>query len=223
MDNSNGGQAWVTSDKWGPLKDEMLYCSYGQSTLYKVLKEEVNGVMQGGITKLTNKFTSSAMRPRFNPADGQLYVSGLKGWQSNAGKDGGFDRVRYTGAPVNIPTGLHVTKKGIAITFTGPLETAAANDPGNFSAEAFNIKWSSAYGSGEYSLSVDPNTGKPTKQRDPWTIKSATLSADQKTVFLEIPEIQKANCVHISYNINAADGSQVKGEIGNTIHELAEH
>lgn len=222
MDNSNGGQAWVTSDKWGPLQGEMLYCSYGQSTLYKVLKEEVNGVMQGGITKLTNKFTSSAMRPRFNPADGQLYITGLKGWQTNAGKDGGFDRVRYTGAPVNIPTGLHVTKKGIAITFTGPLETAAANDAGNFSAEAFNIKWSSAYGSGEYSLSVDPNTGKPTKQRDPWTIKSAVLSSDQKTVFLEIPEIQKANCVHISYNLNAANGSQVKGEIGNTIHELAE-
>ena len=70
---------------------------------------------------------------------------------------------------------------------------------------------------------VDQNKCQPTKQRDQWTIKSATLSADQKTVFLEIPEIQKANCVHISYNLNAADGSQVMGEIGNTIHELAEN
>jgi hypothetical protein len=223
LDNSCGGQVWVTSDQWGPLKGELLYCSYGQSALYKVLKEEVNGVMQGGITKLTNKFTSSAMRPRFNPIDGQLYITGLKGWQSNAGKDGGFDRVRYTGAPVILPVGLHVTKKGIAITFTAPLETAAANDPGNFSAEAFNIKWSSAYGSKEYSLSVDPNTAQTnSSKRDTWTIKSATLSGDLKTVFLEIPEIQKANCVRLSYNLNAADGSPVKGEIGNTIHELAE-
>ena len=221
MDNSNGGQVWVTSDKWGPLKDELLYCSYGQSTLYKVLKEEVNGVMQGGITKVTGKFTSSAMRPRFNPADGQLYITGLKGWQTNAGKDGGFDRVRYTGAPLNIPTGLHVTKTGISITFTGALETAAGSDAGNYTAEAFNIKWSSAYGTKEYPLAADPNTEAAGK-RDQWTIKSATVSSDQKTVFLEIPEIQKANCVHISYNLNAADGSQVKGEIGNTIHELAE-
>ena len=37
------------------------------------------------------------MRARFNAADGQLYVCGLKGWQTRATKDGIFQRVRYTG------------------------------------------------------------------------------------------------------------------------------
>src|SRR5207247_226604 len=28
MDNSSGGQAWVTSDQWGPLKNHLLFMSY---------------------------------------------------------------------------------------------------------------------------------------------------------------------------------------------------
>ena len=40
IDNSGGGQAWVTSSKWGPLKDQLLHLSYGQSKMYVVLKEE---------------------------------------------------------------------------------------------------------------------------------------------------------------------------------------
>src|SRR6185436_6661889 len=29
QDNSSGGQAWVTSDTWGPLKGHLLHTSYG--------------------------------------------------------------------------------------------------------------------------------------------------------------------------------------------------
>jgi len=111
VDNSGGGQVWVTSDAWGPFKGELLHLSYGTSSLFKVLKEEVNGQMQGGVVRFPVKFTSSAMRARFNSKDGQLYLSGLRGWQSNAAKEGGFDRVRYTGAPVCMPTGLNATTK----------------------------------------------------------------------------------------------------------------
>ena len=74
----------MTSDKWGPLKDQLLHMSYGQSKLYVVLKEEKNGQMQGGVSRIPVDLSSSAMRARINPGDGQLYVSGLKGWQTNA-------------------------------------------------------------------------------------------------------------------------------------------
>jgi hypothetical protein len=220
VDNSSGAQVWVTSDKWGPFAGELLHMSYGTSSLFKVLKEEVNGQMQGGVVKFPVKFTSSAMRARFNTRDGQLYVAGLSGWQSNAARDGGFDRVRYTGKPVHMPTGLHVTAKGVSISFTTPLDAASVADAENYSVDIWNYKWTATYGSGDYSTLPQPN-GKPKEGRDPLTIKSATLSADGKTVFLEVPDIKPAMQMKIRIKIKAADGTPINTDIHNTIHNLA--
>jgi len=79
VDNSSGGQTWVTSDRWGPFKGDLLHLSYGQSSIYKVMKEEVDGQVQGGVFRLPVKLGSSAMHNRFNKLDDQLYVSNLKG------------------------------------------------------------------------------------------------------------------------------------------------
>src|SRR5207249_10714305 len=80
MDNSSGGQVWVTSDKWGPLKDRLLFMSFGKCALFEVMVQEVDGVAQGGVVQLPLRFYSGLMRGRVNPRDGQVYVCGLKGW-----------------------------------------------------------------------------------------------------------------------------------------------
>lgn len=227
-DNSNGGQVWDTTDKWGPFQNELIYCSYGQSALFKVLKEEVNGVVQGGVVKFANcKFTSSCMRPRFNPADGQLYITGLQGWQTNAGREGGFDRVRFTGAPVYMPTALHTSKKGIRITFTTPLDKSIAQDPENYGIKAFNIKWQNQYGSEEYSplpggLDKPGHKNGDEAHRLALTVKSATLLPDGKSVMLEVPDLIPANSITVNYNIVAADKTVMKSAIGMTIHVLGD-
>ena len=89
-DNSGGGQVWVTSDKWGPFQGELLHESYGRSSLFLVLRDQVNGTDQGGVVRFPLKFTSSCMRAHFNQKDGQLYIAGLSEWQSNAGEDHRF-------------------------------------------------------------------------------------------------------------------------------------
>ena len=38
-DNSGGGQIWVTSERWGPFRQEMLHESYGQSSLFLVMRQ----------------------------------------------------------------------------------------------------------------------------------------------------------------------------------------
>ena len=43
MDNSSGGQVWVTSDKWGPLKGQLLHLSYGRVSLFHDAQEKVSG------------------------------------------------------------------------------------------------------------------------------------------------------------------------------------
>ena len=41
----------MTSDKWGPFKGRLLHLSYGTCSLFLVLKEEVNGQVQGGVVR----------------------------------------------------------------------------------------------------------------------------------------------------------------------------
>jgi hypothetical protein len=187
-----------------------------------VLKEFVNDQVQGGVTKIPVKFASSAMRARFNAGDGQLYVSGLKGWQTNAGKEGGFDRVRYTGKAVNMPTGLNVTDKGVKITFTGSMDSEAARDLQNYNCEVWNYKWTQDYGSPEIStLPADP--AAPAKKgavHDPMTIKSASLVDDGKAVFLEIENMRPVMQMKVTFKLKASDGTPVSGDIHNTIHNL---
>jgi hypothetical protein len=215
-DNSNGSQIWVTSDKWGALKGQMLYLSYGKSCLFEVLQEKVGDVFQGGVVKFPLKFETGICRARFSPADGQLYVAGLKGWQTNGAKDGAIQRVRYLGKPVTMQNALHFTDKGIYIGFTNPVDPVTAADAGNYSIEQHNYRWTSAYGSADYKLS-DPNA----KGRDKVDIQSVRLSPDNKTVFLEVPGLQPVMQIRIKMNIKAADGSPLPKDVGGTINVVA--
>ena len=241
IDNSSGGQVWVTSDKFGPWKDRLLHLSYGTCSLYGVLPQEVtfNGQpqMQGGVTRFNVDFGSGAMRARFNPKDGQLYVTGLRGWQTTATQNGCFQRVRYTGAATRMPIALAATKQGVRVDFTCELDAQAAADVANWNLEIWNYVWSSAYGSPEISTAETNvaatelgNDGRlqfskaqmAERKHDPLVVKSATLSADRRSVFLAIPDLRPAMQMQLKYELKSADGAELRGQVINTIHSLAE-
>jgi len=237
VDNSGGGQVWVTSDKWGPWKDQLLHLSYGTCSLFGVMREEVGGTTQGGVTRFPVSFQSGTMRARFNPADGQLYIAGLRGWQTTGVKNGALQRVRYTGAPVRMPVGLQATKRGVRIDFTCALDAASASDPQSWNIEVWNYLWSSAYGSPELStlgtadqpveagkdgVGQFTNAQLGQKKHDPLTVKSATLSADKKSVFLEIPDLKPVMQMQLKFTLKSADGADLRSEVINTIHALGE-
>jgi hypothetical protein len=213
VDNSGGGQVWVTSDKWGPLKGKLLHLSYGQATLHQMLMEEVDGQIQGGAVRFPTKFETGVMRGRFNELDGQLYLSGLRGWQTKGSKDAAFYRVRYTGVSVTMQDSLRVTNKGIHIGFTAPLDEETAGDVDNYSIEQYNYRWTKAYGSPDFKVS-DPEE----KGRDPVEIQAVKLSADKKSVFLEVADLQPVMQMRIKMNIKGADGTELPKEIANTIN-----
>src|SRR5687767_7660318 len=107
VDNSSGGQTWVADERWGPFKDYMLHTSYGAASLLLVLQAEVDGVAQGGVVRFPLRFDAGVMRARFRPQDGQLYLCGLRGWQTAGARDAALHRVRYTGKPVHMPAALN--------------------------------------------------------------------------------------------------------------------
>jgi hypothetical protein len=216
MDNSSGGQVWVRGDKWGPLKDHLLFMSYGHCTLFSVMMEEVDGVTQAGMVRFPFKFPTGVMRGRSHPRDGQIYLCGLRGWQTDGTKEGGVYRVRDTGRPVYMPAELHTSKDGLKVVFTSELDATSASDPANYSIEQWNYAYSGSYGSADFSL-ADPKL----KRHDKVEIKSAKLGKDGKTILLEIPNLQPVDQMKIKMTLKAADGSPVNQEIYNTIHKVA--
>lgn len=216
VDNSNGGQAWIDSDKFGPLSGQLLHCSYGQSTLYLVLKELVDGQMQGGVTPLM-RFDSGTCRMRWVKNQNALFLTGLRGWQTNASQDAGFYRLRYTGTPLNLPIDLHVEKDAIKISFSDAVDKAQATDPQNFRIEQWNYKWTGGYGSPEIKVSNPKMNG-----HDELEAESASLSADGKTVTLKVEGLRPVMQMKIGINIKAADGTPIRAPIYNTINVVGD-
>lgn len=215
VDNSSGGQVWVTSDRWGPLSGALLHTSYGKAALFLVPFERAGDVVQGGVVKFPLAFASGILRGRFHPKDGQLYLVGLRGWQTAGLRDGCLQRVRYTGRPVHMVTGLRVTREGLELAFPNPLDPETAGSADSWAAQRWNYRWSEKYGSPELSVS------DPTRQgRDPVEIRAARLSADGRTVTLEIPGIAPVMQMLVRGRVRAADGAAVPVEIYLTIHRV---
>jgi hypothetical protein len=220
LDPSSGSQTWVPENdkRWGPLAGKMLHTSYGSASLMLVMTDEVEGVAQAGVVRFPLSFPSGVMRARFNPRDGQLYLCGIRAWQTRGAQDGIFCRVRYTGKPVAMPCAMHVVRGGLEITFTQPLDPDTANDPDSFAAEQWNYRWTEAYGSPEYSVK---NPKKP--GHDDVTIKSAKLKDDGRTVLLTIPELKPVMQMAVKYDLDTKGGGAaagMKGEIYLTINRV---
>ena len=213
LDNSSGSQIWVTSQKWGPFFGQLLHTSYGKGTLFLVLRE---GTSQGGVVQFPLRFETGIMRGRFHPLDGQLYVCGLKGWQTAGGRDAALHRVRYSGGKVRMPESLRVKSDGLTIGFTCALHESAA-DPQNFGIEQWNYLWSEKYGSPEFSV-TDPNR----QGRDKVEIESVALSEDHKSVRLKIPGLKPVMQMEIKLRVKAEDGTLISQTIHNTINSVPE-
>ena len=215
VDNSAGGEAWVPEKSWGPLSGQMLHLSYGRCTIMMILRDDRNSQSQGMTVPLPGHFLSGVMRARFNPHDGSLYVSGLRGWQTAALRDGCLQRVRYTGELVYLPVAFAIHTNGLRLTFSQPLERTLAERVDSFGIQQWNYRWSEKYGSPDLSLA---NPGK--EGRDDVPIKSAKLAGDGRSVFLEIPGLRPVMEMEIQYNLNAADGKTLRGAVYATINHI---
>ena len=230
-DNSSGSQVWVPENtKWDPRHaGEMLHLSYGKSSIFRVMKEEVNGVVQGGAYRLPIDVSAAVMRARFHPQNGHLYVMGFRGWQTN-GRDA-FQRVRYTGVTVPQPVGIHAHRNGLLVRFSAPLDPKTAEDPSRYSISKWNYVWSSQYGSGRFSidqrdLAAEERAQTVTSkgahnQIDTVTVGAAKLLDDGRSVFLYLPKMTPAMQMELKLDLTDPKGAPVRETIYSTVHEMA--
>lgn len=212
-DKSSGTLVWDMGGQWGPFNRHMIECSYDCS-IFEVIEEFVGGQVQGGVVKFPLHFPSGVMRGRFNPADGQLYLAGLRGWSSRAVADECFQRVRYTGKPVCWPVAVKTVHDGMEVTFSAAIDPKSV-DADNIAAEQFNVVRAARYGSPEFSVKDPKKPG-----HDAVEIKSARLLADGKTIALEIPGLKPVTNFNLTFKLTTADGAAVEQELDYTLNRV---
>jgi hypothetical protein len=167
--------------------------------------DRVGDTWQGAAVPFPLVFTSGIMRGRFSPADGQLYLCGLRGWGTSAARDSTFCRVRYTGGPFDMPVDWKVTEDGVALTFDRPLDADSATDDQNWIVETSNVPF---------------GTNVETKRQDEVFLDDAELSADGKTISLVFEEHEPVTNLRIEYRIESADGTKLSSVIYGTINKI---
>lgn len=208
FDRSPAELLWVDSKKWGPLDGMLLNLSYGYGKVFVVPHENIDGQMQGGMVELPiPQFPTGVMRGRFSPDDGQLYTCGMFAWAGSQQQPGGFYRIRYTGKPVHLPVKLAAKQQTFEIEFSGEIDPESAANPSNYSVKIWDLKRTANYGSKHYN------------EQD-LKVSKTQLSADGRTVVLEIPQIKPTWGMEVTWELRDPNGKPIKGRLHNTIHKL---
>jgi hypothetical protein len=213
MDNSSGGQVWCTSDRWGPLKGSLIHTSYGQAKIFAVLFDEGAGRKQGGVARFPLSFSSGIHRARFSPADGQLYVAGMRGWQTTGVRDGCLQRVRWTGKAAALPVSLRTRPGAVELGFPEILDPEVATDAESFAVQAFDVTSTAEYGSPEF-LPSDPAK----RGRETWEVSKASLGEGGRRLILEIPKLKPVTCLVIRGKLRLAGGAAFPLDVSLTLN-----
>lgn len=218
VNNSSGMMAWAGDERWGPLADHWILGSYGQSKLFLLLTQSVSeGRLQGASISLPIETASGVIRGDVNPADGQLYVAGLRGWTTLGTADGSLERIRYTGNPLYLPTAFRAEPGVIVLTFDEPIDPTSVHTDA-FRLSQWEYRYTSRYGSAEYSLADPEQEG-----RDSMTLDAVTLSDDQHEVRLSIDSLESVMQLEVDWSLRFADGTSKEETLWATINWLTPH
>ena len=217
LDSSSGGQLWVEKDKrLGPLSGQYFHTSYGKAATMYVMMDKINHGMQGAVYSLPLKMESGTMRAAKSPVDGQIYYSGLTGWQAGATQEGSIQRLRYTGKTGIYLTNAKARKNCLQLTFTEPVNPQSIKKE-SFSASAWNYQWSKGYGSPQLKPS-DPEI----RGIDELAIDSLKLSDDGLTLTVGIPNLIPCHNLKLGFSLQGQNGAELFGPVYFTIYELPE-
>jgi len=196
MGNSTSKPTWdTTGGRFGPFAGQVLLGDVQRGFLSRIALEKIDGEFQGAcIPFIFDRLGGGVNRLIFD-RHGTLWVGFTgRGWAPGIG----LKKITYTGRMPHEIHKMSLTKTGFALTFTKPVNKTEAAKVANYSLRHFELRWHAGY-----------NTGPSNAQQVIPT--SATVSADGRTVRLELPELLKEKVyeLHLT-NLNAADGSLLK-------------
>jgi cytochrome c551/c552 len=206
-------QVWLTDPRMGPLTGAMIHIGYTRPELFVVRMNNRSAKPQASVTSLTHEIPFAPLNGAVNPADGQLYITGFRGWGTTATKSSGIMRVRYTGAPCFVPHEVAATDKGILLRFDVELDARTATDLASYSIERWNYRRTANYGSPH--LKLDGTPGQEWMQPS-----SVYLAKDRKGVFIGLPGLEPVMQMRVGWSLASQAGATFENSAYLTPHEL---
>lgn len=170
----------------GPYKNQLIHGDVCYGGLQRIFMEKVNGDYQGCVFRFTQGLEGGTHRLAWGP-DGALYI-GMIGNPGNWSQQDkfwyGLQRMKYNGKSVFEMLAVRAKTNGVEIEFTEPLRSGDGWEPAQYNIHQWWYKPTANYGG-------------PKMDEEELTVTSASVSADRKKVFLEIPGIKPQHLVHI--------------------------
>lgn len=169
----------------GPYGGQVVFGDVTHGGIQRAALEVVDGVWQGAVFRFTQGLEAGVNRLRVGP-DGALYAGGI-GSTGNWGQAGkrsfGLERLSYTGGPVFEMLAIRALENGFEVRFTEPLEPGQGSDPGGYALTQWWYRPTAQYGGPKLEV-----LGLP--------VKSASVSSDRRSVFLEVEGRKEGHVVH---------------------------
>ena len=163
----------ASDGKFGPFAGQLFVGEFTQAGIQRVFLERVGGEYQGVCFPFRSGFASAVFRLA-QGSDGSLFA-GLtnRGWSSLGTASHGLQRLVWSGrVPFEIRE-MHARPDGFELTFTQPIDPAAAGDVSAYQMSSYTYLYQATYGSDE----IDSRE---------LTIRAATVSPDRLSVRLQV-------------------------------------
>lgn len=171
--------------KFGPWAKQLYVGEQTHSQIQRVYLEKVKGLYQGAVFHFLEDFECGLIPVRLDQNTGILFTGGSnRGWASRGTKPFTFERVKWNGKTPFEMESMSAARDGFTLNFTEPVDPATAGNPASYSMNTFTYIYQADYGSPE----VDQTTPK---------IRAATVSADKKSVRLQVDGLVRGHVHHL--------------------------
>lgn len=174
----------------GPWKGQVIHgdVTHGGIKRTFVDRIDVDGkeVLNGSVFEFAQGFSGGVNRLAWGP-DNQLYVGqiGSTGnWGQANKKKFGLERLTFNDKPCFEALSIRARVNGLEVEMTEPLAAGAGADPTKYRVKQWMYKRTKSYGGPK----IDEKT---------LAVQSATVSADRKRIFLEVPGLLEGRVVYL--------------------------
>ena len=199
---------------WGPYAGQIIFGDATFGGLQRVFLEEVDGVMQGTAFPFSQGLRHMLHRFAF-AENGELYAGGIARGSDNEfiHRVAGLTRVRYTGKEVFEPLAARLRSNGLEIEFTLPLAEGSGWNPAGYYVTQWGYQGTQTYGGAKVRHRIAQ-------------VRSATVSADRRRVFLELPGLTQGEVLYVRLPKSLPSGSGRalwSGELWTTINRIPQN
>lgn len=178
-------QPHLVPASWGPYAGQLLFGDIHYGGIQRAFLDEVDGELQGAAFRFSGGLLGGVNRLAFD-GKGNLYA-GIAGRGGNwgTGQKQGLQKLTFQHDRLPFEMlAVRARSNGLEIEFTQALAAGHGWDPNGYRLDTWTYR-------------PDANYGGPKVNESKLQAKSASVSADRRRVFLEIPDLTAGNVVRL--------------------------